>query len=287
MKLQKLVPSILSEYNQKWLTTTPWLWETKIHYVVFYAGLFNLLVFASTCLSFCFADSYGIHFILPASLSILSTIGIGTWLYALNNFSIERSYGKHKTGIIKKRFLLYFTSFALLMLPVVTPLLISLGIRGYFYDAANMFTITIGLAFLATMLLDIWKQVGKTVFFQTIVLNTMVFVGLMVLIDLSIFFVVLLTLIALFSLPILISSLETMTEIQEYKKWRVIGIASFQFLSPFLLTLALTLVLIPLSLVGEVFFIAMGGISAVVYVNQFLTKFSKIHRHFYALPKHK
>ncbi|MGB0524064.1 MAG: hypothetical protein ACPGJS_13935 [Flammeovirgaceae bacterium] len=287
MKYSNYIPSFLKTYNQEWLVESPWLWETKSHYVAFYAGVLNVLVFASTCLYFLFGDEYQVHTLFPTSLGIVSFIGFGTWVYHLSRFNLEEGYGYKTDLIIKRRFLVYLACVLLFVFPAYLPNLMSLTVLGEFKDAFHGLLEVGVISFVTTMLLDIWKQVRNKQFLQTVVVNALTFTGIVLLMDISLFFVVLLTLVILFTLPILISSLGGLLETKEHQTWKVIGIASFQFLSPFLLMLAMCLVLIPLSLLGELFFVSMAGVSSYIYLIYFLPRFNKIHAHFHALPRSK
>ena len=285
MKYDKLIPPLLTNYDQKCLVKLPWLWETRVHFVVVYAGLLNLLVFGITCIFFLIDKVYQVHALVPISLGVISVVGFGSWIYHLSRFNLEEGFGYKSDMIIKKRFLVYWLSILLFILPANIPNLISLTIKGYFDSSFYLMVEILTGSFIATMLLDIWKQVRNRQFIQTIIVNVLTFTGLIVLMDISLFFAVSLILISLFTLPILISSLGSMQETREYSVWKVIGVASFQFLSPFLLMLALSLVLIPLSLVGESFFMIMGVLSCYSYYMYLLPKFSSIHAHFHALPR--
>lgn len=285
MKYNRFIPPILINYDQQCLVKLPWLWETKVHFVALYAGLLNILVLGLTCCYFLIDSVYHVHNLISISLGVVSFVGFGTWIYHLSRFNLEEGFGYKSDLIIKKRFLIYWLCILLFILPASIPNLISLVIKGHFESASFLsMSILVG-SFIATMLLDIWKQVRNRQFIQTIIINALTFTGLIVLMDISLFFAVSLILISLFTLPILISSLGSMKETREYSIWKVIGVASFQFLSPFLLMLAFCLVLIPLSLIGQTFFMTMGSISCYCYFTYLLPKFSSIHAHFHALPR--
>jgi len=268
--------SILKDIDRNWLLHKPWLWETRIHYVLAYTISLNIAIFILSL----FGQSSELFTVIAA---IFSLLGFGFWIYQLWQFSIEQDRGKVGAHISQKRFGIYGLSVFLFILPTITPSLLD------YYHAEDLIFSLGSAGFFSAMgaiLIQVWKQIHTKLFIYTVVTNLLGIVGLSLLISLSSFFVILLVAMLIFGFPMLISLISDVPQIRKFSNWKVIALASIQFYAPFLLTFVIGLFMIPFAEVfSGAFFILGLGIAAFSYIAYVLPTFRKMHIHLQALPR--
>lgn len=268
----------LQELDHKWLVNSPWLWETKIHYVIAYTICLNIAATIFTIFT-------------PAIASVITSIfailGFGYWMYSLWQFSIEQERGKAGKHIAQKRFGVYFGGVFLFLFPCIFSHELRLHYRDYYSpDLVYAFGSSTFFAGVGAILIQIWKQIHTKLFIYTLVVNAFALVGLALMINLSVFFVVILIALLIFGFPMLISLVSDVPTIRTFSTWKVIALASVQFYAPFLLSFVMGVFMIPFAQLtsGLIFFIAIAAAVA-GYVSYVLPTFRQMHIHMQSLPK--
>lgn len=111
-KLRKLVPGFLQKIDQDWMLNRPFLWATRIHYVLFF-GLIGLA--ASTVFGLLQPISVSQ---IPKTTSFLimmaipALMALGYWWYRLSNVFSDTS---HELGIWRRNFALILLGSLLIM----------------------------------------------------------------------------------------------------------------------------------------------------------------------------
>ena len=113
-----LMPGFLKRAEQKLLKNNPLIWSTRVHLVLYYGILFNLLL-----AGLCFLSpmeilgrseaGYWIGFTI-----IIAIIALTTWLIYLLRFNVFKKYGNIKPLHALVTFLLYFVSTGIIILSV-------------------------------------------------------------------------------------------------------------------------------------------------------------------------
>ncbi|MGB0524066.1 MAG: hypothetical protein ACPGJS_13945 [Flammeovirgaceae bacterium] len=274
---------VIHALDQKWLLNQPWLWETRIHYVLAFTIPLNVSVFLLAL----FTKAYGVAQVVGGVFSVL---GFCYWIYNLWQFSLEQDRGKTGDYVAQKRFGIYFLSVLLFTLPFCLPDTVNWLIHeGYGLRGSNVILMNVGAFFasaIGAVLIQIWKQIHTKLFILTVVANALLFVGFAILVSLSSFFIVLLVAVGIFSFPMLISLITDAPKIKKFSNWKVIALASIQFYAPFLLSFVISLFMIPFSQLfsGFVFLIGLG-IAAFSYIAYVLPTFRQMHIHMQSLPR--
>ncbi|MBO9204763.1 MULTISPECIES: hypothetical protein [Niastella] len=113
-----LMPGFLKRAEHKLLLNNPLIWSTRVHLVLYYGILFNLLL-AGICflepsdLRFRSKSMYWVSFVI-----IIAIIGLTVWLIYLLRFNVFKKYGNIKPlhGLVT--FLFYFISAGMIVLSV-------------------------------------------------------------------------------------------------------------------------------------------------------------------------
>lgn len=123
--LSALIPGFLKRLDKRYLLSNPFMWMTKLHYVLFY-GMAGFLLTVGVLFSYPVAEGN-----LPSfppviiSVAVLTLIPLGLWFYHQVNFSIERQFGKRTRFLGFKRMLAYLTVASMaVMLPLSAALVL-------------------------------------------------------------------------------------------------------------------------------------------------------------------
>jgi hypothetical protein len=113
-----LMPGFLKSTEQKLLLNKPLIWSTRVHLVLYYGILFNLLL-AGLCfvapmdIKGASSIGYWIGFVI-----IIAIIALTVWLIYLLRFNVFKKYGNIKPLHALVTFLLYFVSTGIIVLSV-------------------------------------------------------------------------------------------------------------------------------------------------------------------------
>ncbi len=119
-----LKPNFLIQYDNYLLKNKPTAWSLRLHTFGYYAFLFSLL-----CTLLCFLFPFNVFENHPAALftgivTILSALGLITWIYFLLRFNVFKVFGKNYTRFSAlKSFItfviIFFLSFAIIQIPTL------------------------------------------------------------------------------------------------------------------------------------------------------------------------
>jgi len=271
----------LTALDHKWLVHAPWLWETRIHYVLVYALSLNFMTLVLLSITPAFT---------PFIVITFSLIGFGFWMYHLWQFSIEQDRGKTGKNIAQKRFGIYFISMFLFLLPSFLALEFQYqewqGKLEHVSQLSFMLALNTLYAFIGAILIQVWKQIGIKMFIYTLVTNALMMACLGLMVNISAGFIVLIVALLIFGFPTLISLITEVPKIEKFSVWKVIALASMQFYSPFLLAFVMGVFMIPFVQLFSSFIFLLGILSALcIYIAYVLPTFRKMHIHIQSLPR--
>lgn len=264
----------LQVLDHKWLVNTPWLWETKIHYVVTYALLLNAVTLILSLWSLV---------ITPVISGIFTLIGLGFWLYHLWQFSIEQDRGEAGKKVAQKRFGIYFIGMFLLLLPNYLAYLVDTDFTQPIILLVMHNTLLAGIG---AILVQLWKQIQTKLFIYTLVANALFATVLGLIINISSFFIVLIVALLIFGFPALISLITDVPKIKQFSVWKVIALASIQLYAPFLLSFVMGVFLIPfIQLLSSAVMLVGVAVAMYSYIAYVLPTFRSMHIHMQSLPR--
>jgi len=115
-----LIPNFLKEIDQRLLTSYPYIWVTKIHYVLYFGSLTMLLAIVGALLT---------RIALPhlpnideraTLLAIPLTVAFCIWVYQAGKFNIRNAYGTISPQQQFKQLLIYIGAISVfIMIPIV------------------------------------------------------------------------------------------------------------------------------------------------------------------------
>ena len=234
MNLSQFFPNSVIETDRRLLLHRPWLWETRIVPLAFLSSLLCVLAVILTGLQFGLTAS--LHSLsLKVTFGLCALIGLGYWLYQLNQFSAEQERGNLSTRMQQKRFGLHWLGAALLLAPYQVPdLLITLIWKRAADTAEPLSGLLIG-SFCIAVFIDLWKQIGLKNLIYTLIANALVWVILALIFNMMnrIVAACLLLLSSAF-IPFLLDQLFVATN-GEFKRYKVMLSASLSLYIPILL----------------------------------------------------
>src|SRR5262249_22112677 len=111
-----LMPGFLKRAEQKLLLNNPLVWSTRVHLVLYYGGLFNLLLIWLCFVTPIDYKGYSQAAFWIGFLVIIDVIGLTVWLIYLLRFNVFKKYGNIKPLHALVTFLLYFVSAGIIVL---------------------------------------------------------------------------------------------------------------------------------------------------------------------------
>ena len=117
-----LAPSFIDKLDEDLLLHRPDTWSTRIHLMLYYGLLFNLIITGICFLVPFDPGASGQVEVWTVLLSIISAIGIIFWLIYLLRFNVFKRYGQIRAGDGVKTFVLFFICIGtLVVFPFVPP----------------------------------------------------------------------------------------------------------------------------------------------------------------------
>jgi len=130
-----LMPGFLKKFDQKLLLNKPGIWSTRTHLVLYYGVLFILVLAVLCFLEPKDVRAYSTTETWIGFVSIVSVIGLTTWLIYLLRFNVFKKYGNIKPlhGLVT--FILYFIATGVMVLfTYVHPVVESIRANNAFGD---------------------------------------------------------------------------------------------------------------------------------------------------------
>lgn len=117
-------PSIINKLDEHLLINHPTIWSTRIHMVLYYAGLFLLFLFGISWIVPNDARNSSSIEVWATLISTVSLIGIVFWIIYLLRFNVFKRFGVQKKGDAILSFLFYFIAIGLFVMAPFVPSLV-------------------------------------------------------------------------------------------------------------------------------------------------------------------